>query len=113
MISPFPPDKAVTRIQGLDQFSLRILVYGNTRSVHHCLSKQRCSSRTQIATPNSIEYARIDTDCFTVGERNIELPVVMQDEATIDVCGGKVRIELGGLIEIGNRPLMATLLVPD
>jgi hypothetical protein len=37
----------------------------------------------------------------------------MQDEATIDVGGGKVRIELEGLIEIGNRPLMATFLVPD
>jgi len=37
----------------------------------------------------------------------------MQDETTIDVGGGKVRIELDGLIEIGDRPLMATLLVPD
>ena len=66
-----------------------------------------------MATPNSIEYARIDTDRFTVGERNLELPVVMQDEATIDVGGGKVRIELDGFIEIGNRPIMVALLVPD
>ena len=37
----------------------------------------------------------------------------MQDEATIDISGREVRIELDGLIEIGNRPIMATLLIPD
>ena len=37
----------------------------------------------------------------------------MQDEAAIEVGGGKARIKLDGLIEIGNRPIMAALLVPD
>src|SRR5258708_24571609 len=36
-----------------------------------------------------------------------------QDEATIDIRGREVRIELDGLIEIGNRPIMAALLIPD
>ena len=69
--------------------------------------------RTQLRLLGNVKYARIDADRLTVGERDSELPVAMQDEATIDVGGGKVRIDLDGLIEIGNRPLMATSLVPD
>jgi hypothetical protein len=68
---------------------------------------------TRIRAPIDIEYARIDADRPTVGERYIELPVAMEDEATIDVGRGKVRIDLDSSIEIGNRPIIETLLVPD
>src|SRR6266481_5847123 len=85
-----------------------------TKSQGLIIRPQPCRfSRMQLRTLNHVKYVRIDADRFTVGERNIELPVAMQDEATIDVGGGKVRIELDGLIEICNRPIMATLLVPD
>ena len=68
---------------------------------------------TRIRAPIDVEYARIDADCLTIGERYIELAVAVQDEAAIDVGRGKVRIELDGPIEIRNRPIIATLLVPD
>jgi len=50
----------------------------------------------QLRTLSHVKYVRIDADRFAVGERDSELPVAMQDEATIDVGGGKVRIELDG-----------------
>jgi hypothetical protein len=68
----------------------------------------------QIDTPTNIKYALIDPDrLINSGERNFELAVAMQDEAAIDAGGSKVRIEFDSSIEIGNRPVMATLLVPD
>jgi hypothetical protein len=72
------------------------------------------TSGPHIRTSINIEYFRINADRWIDGsDRSIELPVAMQDEAAIEVGGGNARIELDGLIEIGNRPIMAALLVPD
>src|SRR5262245_36548256 len=88
----------------------------SARRVEHRLQWRSAAlpfSRMRFRALRNVKYAGIDADRFTVGERDGELPVAMQNEATIDVGGGKVRIELDGLIEIGNGPLMATSLVPD
>src|SRR5260221_6926147 len=37
----------------------------------------------------------------------------MQDEAAIDVGGGKVRVDLDCLTEVGNRAIAVTLFIPD
>src|SRR5882672_2825648 len=72
------------------------------------------TSGPHIRTSINIEYFRINADRWIDGsDRSIELLVAMQDEAAIEVGGGNARIELDGLIEIGNRPIMAALLVPD
>jgi hypothetical protein len=47
------------------------------------------------------------------GECEIELAIALQDEAAIDAGGGKVRVELYSLIEIGSRSIMAILFIPD
>jgi hypothetical protein len=71
-------------------------------------------SGMQIGKPNSIDYARIDADLLIgFGECEIELAIALQDEAAIDAGGGKVRVELYSLIEIGNRSIMAILFIPD
>jgi hypothetical protein len=67
----------------------------------------------RIRAPIDIEYARIDADRPTVGERYIELLVAMEDEATIDVGRDKVRIDLDGSIEVGNRSIMVARFIPD
>jgi hypothetical protein len=67
----------------------------------------------RIRAPIDIEYARVDADRITVGERYIELPVAMEDEATIDVGRGKGRIDLDGSIEIGNRSIMVAHFIPN
>jgi hypothetical protein len=68
----------------------------------------------QIGKLNSIDYTRIDADLLIgFGECEIELAVAMQDETAIDVGGGKVRVELHSLIEIGNRSIMATLFIAN
>src|SRR5258707_5098822 len=72
------------------------------------------TSGPHIRTSINIEYFRINADRWIDGsDRSIELLVAMQDEAAIEVGGGNARIELHGLIEIGNRPIIAALLVPD
>src|SRR5215471_16655388 len=63
--------------------------------------------------PTHVKNARIDADRLTVGDRDIELSLAMQDKAAIDVIRRIAGIELDSSVEIGNRPLMATLLVPD
>ena len=72
------------------------------------------TSGPHIRMSINIEYFRINADRWIdSSERSVELLVAMQDEAAIEVGGGKVRIELDGLIEVGNRPIMPTLLIPD
>ncbi len=72
------------------------------------------TSGPHIRKSINIEYFWINADRWIGGsDRSIELLVAMQDEAAIEVGGGNARIELDGLIEIGNRPIMATFLVPD
>jgi hypothetical protein len=79
-----------------------------------CLSKQRFSSGAQIGTSKSIEYTWINTDrLIDAGEREFELAVTMQDEATLDAGGGRVRIERDSLIEIGNRSITVAVFIPD
>src|SRR5215469_5741133 len=70
-------------------------------------------SMTRIYAPTHIKDAQIAADRFAVGERNVKLPVAMQDEATINVGGGIAGIGLDGLIGVGIRPIMAVLFVPD
>src|SRR6266403_1986255 len=56
------------------------------------------TSGPHIRTSINIEYARIDADRWIDGsDRSIELLLAMQDEAAIEVGGGKARIELDGL----------------
>jgi hypothetical protein len=72
------------------------------------------TSGPHIRTSINIEYFRIKADRWIDGsEISPKLLVAMQDEASIEIGGGKGRLELDGLIEIGNRPIMLALLVPD
>jgi hypothetical protein len=41
------------------------------------------------------------------------LAAVMHDEATGEVCLDKVRIDLDGSLEVSNRPIAATLFIPN
>jgi len=76
--------------------------------------RKQLTSGPHIRMSINIEYFRINVDRWIDGsESSIKLLVAMQDEAAIEVGGGKGRIELDGLIEIGNRPIMLALLVPD
>ena len=47
------------------------------------------------------------------GEREIELALAMQDDATADISDGKVRVEFDRLSEVGNCSIIATLFIPD